>query len=1010
MHVWYNCGWVAAMKDETGDSMPSLVGRQQEAALLWSRFETAVSGRCDVTCVTGEPGIGKTRLLEEMAARAARTGAVVLWGGASAVEGMPPYLPFLEALGQHIQVTAPDRLRDQVGPAASILVTILPGLAMRLGEFPDGYPLPAEQARLRLFEAVGGFLTAIAASSAAIAASSPGGLLLVFDDLQWADAASLDLLCHVARRRAGARVLILGAYRAGEVEQNPALERALAELSRLRALTTLTLAPLQAKEIVALAAKYLGGPVDPTAGQVLYTHSEGNPFFAEELLRGWQETGVLTCRRAGPHAHPCWTLNMPLESGLPPSIVGAIRQRLARLAPAVVDHLRIAAIIGRTFSTVLLAEVEGREAEALEEELLAAERAHLIRGDRAGVFTFGHDKVRECLYAEVSSARRRRLHGQIGLALETRSTQESTQRLAELAIHFARSDDRARGVDYSRRAAEQALRACAPREAIAHYQAALDLLEPDDERRGDLLLALGEAALPAAAAEQAISACQSAQSWFKQTGDLSAAARAAHILGLAYRRMGAPLAAQAALERSLALLEQGGVAGAETVHVLADLADLLGVVLGRHEEALIYGRRALEIAHSLGDGHLEAAAGRAVGFLLVRENDIPAGLPLLERGLALAEASGDLAEAAECCTCLAQAYCWTAELERSQRVSLRREELTRRGQLLYHACYVHTWLAFLHAAQGAWVEAEQRLAQAQPAVESVTGDEPLAFLRQVQGYLAYQRGDYSMAEQEFRAAMETFRGQDPGELVLCLGPLGLTLLVTGRRQAVQACMDEQEALIASLSPGYLPTLSARGCLALMAVALDDGERAARYYPDLLACRGQHHWFLVDRILGQIALLRGDWPAAAAHLADAEAIAQREGLWPEMGRILLAQANLSLAQGGPRSGACARRLLGRALALYQKLGLDGEARHVRARLRDLPRQPGAPAPIPLPAGLTPREVEVLRLVAAGRSNRQIAQELALSESTVAKHLTSIFNKVGVDNRAAAAAFAIRHGVA
>jgi predicted ATPase/DNA-binding CsgD family transcriptional regulator len=991
------------MKGETSNPRLALVGRQREAALLWSRFETAIGGRCDVTCVTGEPGIGKTRLLEEMAARAARSGAVVLWGDASAAEGMPPYLPFLEALGQHIQVTAPGRLHDQVGSAASILVTILPELAVRLGEFPDGYPLPAEQARLRLFEAVGGFL-------AAIAASSPGGLLLILDDLQWADAASLDLLCHVARRRMGARVSIQGAYREGEVGQNPALERALVELNHLRALTTLTLAPLRAEEIAVLAADYLGGPVAPIVGQALHAHSEGNPFFAEELLREWLEAGVLTSHRDGPHVHPSWTLTMPLESTLPPSIVGAIRQRLTRFTPVVVDHLRVAAIIGRTFTTALLAEVEGHEVEEVEEELLAAERAHLIRGDGAGAFTFGHDKVRECLCAEVSSARRRRLHGQIGLALEVGATRESTQRLAEMAFHFSRSDDRARGIDYSRRAAEQALHACAPQEAITHYQAALDLLDPEDKRRGDLLLALGEAALPAAAAEQAISACQAAQAWFEHTGDLAPAACAAHILGLAYRRMGAPLAAQAALERSLALLEHAGAVGSETVHALADLADLLGVVLGRHEEALINGQRALEIAQRLGDDRLEAAAGRAVGFLLVRENDIPAGLPLLERGLALASASGDLAEAAECCACLAQAYCWTGEMERSRQISLRREALARRGGLLYHACYVHTWLAFLHAAQGDWAEAEQRLAQAHPAVDSVAGDEPLAFLRQVRGYLAYQRGDYSLAEQEFRAAVETFRGQDPGELVLCLGPLGLTLLATGRRQAVRACMDEQEALIAALSPGCLPTLSARGCLALMAVALDDGERAARYYPDLLACRGQHHWFLVDRILGQIATMCGDWPAAAVHLDDAEAIAQREGLWPEMGRILLAQADLSLAQDGPGSAAHARRSLGQAQAIYRKLDVDSEAGRVRARLHDLPRQPGAPAPIPLPAGLTRREAQVLRLVAAGRRNREIAQELTLSESTIAKHLTSIFNKVGVDNRAAAAAFAVRHGLA
>jgi DNA-binding CsgD family transcriptional regulator len=223
-------------------------------------------------------------------------------------------------------------------------------------------------------------------------------------------------------------------------------------------------------------------------------------------------------------------------------------------------------------------------------------------------------------------------------------------------------------------------------------------------------------------------------------------------------------------------------------------------------------------------------------------------------------------------------------------------------------------------------------------------------------------------------------------------------------------MDEQEALTAALSPGYLATLSAQGCLALMAVELGERERAAHYYPDLLACRGQHHWFLADRILGQVALLRGDWPAAAAHLADAEATARHEGLRPEMGRILLAQADLSLAKGGPGSAAHARSLLGQAQALYRELGLDDEVRRVRARLHDLPRQPGAPPPIPLPAGLTPRESEVLRLVAAGRSNREIGRELAISESTVAKHLTSIFNKIGADNRAAATAFAIRRGLA
>lgn len=148
---------------ETVGSRSPLIGRRREAALLWDQFEAATSGRASVVFVTGEPGIGKTRLLDEIAARAMAAGATVLRGGASDAEGMPPYLPFLEALGQYIQTAPLEQLRKQAGAAATILAGILPELPARLGELPPAYPLPPEQARLRLYEAAGAFLAAIAA-------------------------------------------------------------------------------------------------------------------------------------------------------------------------------------------------------------------------------------------------------------------------------------------------------------------------------------------------------------------------------------------------------------------------------------------------------------------------------------------------------------------------------------------------------------------------------------------------------------------------------------------------------------------------------------------------------------------------------------------------------------------------------------------------------------------------------------------------------------------------------
>jgi predicted ATPase len=271
------------MQDHSFFEATTLVGRERELARLRSLEEKSRAGGLQVALIAGEPGIGKTRLLREIARCARQQGTTVLQGGASGTEGMPPYLPFLEALGQHIRSVSADELRSQAGAMASVLATILPELSLRLGGSASSYPLPPEQARLRLFEAVGLFLNAIA---------TPRPLLLVLDDLHWSDQASLDLLCHLAQHQPTARLLIVGAYREGEIMHRSAFERALAKLERLRLLTTIFLAPLTAEAVAELAAGDLGAAVDPAVSSLLASQSEGNPFLAEELLRDWLESGA----------------------------------------------------------------------------------------------------------------------------------------------------------------------------------------------------------------------------------------------------------------------------------------------------------------------------------------------------------------------------------------------------------------------------------------------------------------------------------------------------------------------------------------------------------------------------------------------------------------------------------------------------------------------------------------------------------------------------------------------
>jgi predicted ATPase len=624
---------------------PALIGRQGESTLLWRGFEAAAAGHMSVALVSGEPGMGKTRLLDELAARATTANARVLRGSASEAEGMPPYLPFLEALGSYIRAAAPDELREYTGTNAPILASLLPELHAQLGEIPASFRLAPEQARLRLYEAIGVLLAATA---------SERPLLLLLDDLHWADPATLDLLSYIAAHQRDIRLMIVGAHREGEAAHPQAFERMNALLHRLRILTVITINALSPGDVAHLAQSYLGGSLDPSASRLLYRQSEGNPFFTEELLRSWIESDYLA--PAGPERDgaPGWLMNGAPDVELPSSILTTIRQRLVRLPSATIDLLRIAAIIGRAFDVALLAEVIGHTPETLEERLLIAIQAQLIRPGQRGVFTFAHDKIRECLYTEVTVARRTRLHMQIGRSLEARATPLDARQIADLAFHFTRSGDRERGVRYAWQAGDAAMAAYAFEEAMAHYRDTLELLDGADERRGALLLALGAAAILAGSEREAMSIFALARTALQATGDLAAAARASHGLGQAAWRLEDLPAAQSAFEMTLALLSAD--ATAERARALVDLGTLLGVTMHRYADGLAYGQSALALAEQTRDDKLIAPAMRTVGNMLARANDLEAGLPLLERALTLAEDADDKAEAAECCACLVLAY------------------------------------------------------------------------------------------------------------------------------------------------------------------------------------------------------------------------------------------------------------------------------------------------------------------------------------------------------------------
>lgn len=988
----------------------TLIGRQRELAQLQQRFADAAAGHMTVALVSGEPGIGKTRLLDEIAARAHAAGARALRGAATEAEGMPPYLPFLEALGQHIRATPPDDLRAQTGANASILASLLPELHTRLGELPQTHTLPPEQARLRLYEAIGAWL-------AAIAHEQP--LLLQLDDLHWADPATLDLLCYVTAHHRDSNMLIVGAYREGEAAHELAFERTLATLHRLRALSVLPLAKLAPADVSRLAQSYLGGSLEPSASRLLARQGEGNPFFVEEMLRDWAETGALA--QVGPMgaSEGRWSITPDAaEAEIPSSILTLVRQRLIRLPDDTIELLRTAAIIGRVFESTLLAEITGSEPEPVEERLLMAVRAQLIHPLRPGAFTFAHDRIRECLYSDVTPARRTRLHTRLGRLLEARADlpdARHARHIADLAFHFTRSGDRERGVTYARQAAESAMASYAFEEAIAHFRDALELLDGADERRAPLLLALGDAALAAGSEREAMAAYALARTSL-QASDNFTAALASHGLGRAAWRLEDLPTAQAAFEATLALLDAD--AASERAHALVDLGTLLGVTMHRYAEGLAYGREALALARQLRDERLIASATRTVGNMLVRANDLEAGIPLLEDALTQAERANDPVEATECCACLVMAYLWVGDTEAMQTANEQRAMFAQQCHDPHQLRHAHTLIALLAAYEGRISHATALLRDAEEAVERLSDPEPLAFLQMMQGLTAYHVGDYTSAESLFEAACRIFRSIGPGALVWYLGWLALAHALRGDEPAARACIAETEALIASIPPASIPVMEALAPIAQAALALGDRELAARIYPQLLPFRRRHGDFLPERLLGELAMLQGDWPLAEAHLLAAETKTRAvggtplRGHAPELARTLAARANLELAWHGRAAQPQSRERLREALGLMEQLGMEGETRTVREQLGAMSGSSAVAARPSYPDHLTQREVEVLRLIATGEDNQSIAALLVLSVRTVERHISNIYAKIGAEgaaSRAMATAYALRHNL-
>lgn len=791
-----------------------LLGRELELArlrALWERSAREGRGAC---LVTGEPGIGKTRLVAELAAELHSEGAVVLYGRAE--EDLPvSYQPLVESLRKP--------MREAVVLPAEIveLAGLLPEAAERLGGAKRApvTSAPAPGARLRLFEAVGAALDAVAAARP---------LLLALDDLHWAEHSTVRLLVHVAGRPGPAPRMLLLSYRDTDVEGGHPLAAGLADLRRELPVERIELEGLDLDAVTAMIEHLPGSRPQPATVQTLCDRTRGNPFFIEELLS------------ASDHVRAGWEADWPPTGG----VIEAVTHRVDRLGPEAHALLTAGAVAGPEFERTLVAEVLGLHGDTALDVLDAAVRSRLLLEvpDESGRYAFAHALVRDALIGSLTAARGARLHELIAEALEAPARRDPDRYLVTLAGHAleaaAGGGDPERAADLAERAAAQAGTVLAYEDAAALLRRALAVLDRRGgapERRAELLCSLAEALQRAGARAPARDAAHAGREIARASGRADIIARATlaaggvgvTILDVDQQRVRDLDAALAAVGRDVdkAVLR---------VRLLARLAIELAYDPdpARREQA---SGEALALARRIDDPAPLAAALGARHVALWGPDHTHERLRLATEMLELAEAAGDRELAL-------QARNWrvTDYLEAGDGPSVRAEldayaTLASEARLAAYSWYVPMWratLAFLEGRIGEGRELSSRAHELGRRAGDANADVFLAEHQLLRLVIEERFDEADPAALGVEDTVSARAGRSPARHAYRLTS---AWLLAERGQLDQARQDFEAATAGGLSaiPRDVNWLAAM-CSAAHACALLDDSRRARELRTLLA--------------------------------------------------------------------------------------------------------------------------------------------------------------------------------
>jgi tetratricopeptide (TPR) repeat protein len=711
-----------------------LIGRERELAAAKASWQRACTGQLQVLFITGEPGIGKTRVARELATRVAVTGGRALLGECYA-QGGAPYAPIGQIIRQAAQVgpAAFARLPD---PVLADLLTMAPDLRAQYPEVSPNPSLDPASEQQRVFE------SAITLFSA-LADQAP--LLLLLDDAHWADAGTLALLQHVARRMRAHRLALALTCREAELAESRQLNNLFDDLYRRHLAVSIRLNRLTRTQTGDLLAALFAEEITPEFLEAIFRETEGNPFFVVEVCKALIESGKLS------FAEGRWQRPSIAELEIPTTVQAAITGRVAQLPEAVQETLRRAAIQGREFDFALLRATSELDETALIEALERAERAQLISEiPRPGVefFAFVHALIPTILRETLSGLRRKRLHQGVAAALE----QQRPEDFEALAYHYAAAGEPERARVYLIRAGDRARRLAALIDAERHYLAALhDWPQAEAAGRAEVLLKLGECQWVTGELPRAVATLQTAQALFETLGDELKLAEVCRMLGRLHWELADRPAAMEHYQRALTILEQGP----ETPELARAISAIsqAHMILIDFDQAIQWGERALALAERLGadDVVVHALNNLGVSRTLVHAYDQERGLAMLEESLRRAQALGLPYEIGRALYNLGESL---FGLGRYPQARQRFEALLAHGMRIHSTLFTGLGVRLLMELdwrQGRWAEALAR----RPAAMEAAADSVMVWQGAIFAAMDNDLGQFEAA----RSNMETLAAQ-----------------------------------------------------------------------------------------------------------------------------------------------------------------------------------------------------------------------------------------------------------